>query len=119
MRVLLVEDEEIIAHLHRLFIEMGGHEWVGTVDNAEDALRLAEELMPDVIVMDVRINSDKDGVETVAAIQNKWPISVVYVSGNSDKWTLDRIATTKYLGFLVKPVLANELNDAINLHKKQ
>jgi DNA-binding NarL/FixJ family response regulator len=117
MKILLVEDEEIIAHVHRLFIEMGGHEVVAWTDNAEDAVRMAEELKPDVIVMDIRINSEKDGVDATKEIQEKHPTPVIYVSGNSDKWTLDRIATTNYLGFLVKPILANELNDAINLHK--
>lgn len=117
MKILLVEDEEIIAHVHRLFIEMGGHEVVAWTDNAEDAVRMAEEFKPDVIIMDIRINSEKDGVDATKEIQEKQPTPVIYVSGNSDKWTLDRIATTNYLGFLVKPILANELNDAINLHK--
>ena len=114
MKILLVEDEEIIAQVHRLYLEMGGNEVVAVTDTAEEACVLASELHPDLIVMDVRLNGEMDGIEGAAEIQRTNHIPVVYVSGNSDKPTVERSKNTLCAGFLVKPVLAEELNEVIN-----
>lgn len=118
MRILLVEDEEIIAQVHRLYIEMGGNEVIAVTDTAEEACVLAIELEPDLIVMDVRLNGDMDGIDGARQIQKSVQIPVVYVSGNSDKPTVERSKATLCVGFLVKPVLAEELNNVISSVKK-
>jgi len=113
MKILLVEDEEIIAQVHRLYLEMGGNDVVAVTDTAEEACQLANELLPDLIVMDVRLNGEMDGIEGAELIQKTHQIPVVYVSGNSDKPTVERSKKTYCMGFLVKPVLADELNEVI------
>ena len=117
MKILLVEDEEIIAQVHRLYLEMGGNEVVAVTDTAEEACVIAKELLPDLIVMDVRLNGDMDGIDGATEIQRTNKIPVVYVSGNSDKPTVERSKATLCVGFLVKPVLAEELNEVINIVK--
>lgn len=114
MKILLVEDEEIIAQVHRLYLEMGGNEVVAVTDTAEEACVLAHNLQPDLIVMDVRLNGEMDGIDGATEIQRTNDIPVVYVSGNSDKPTVERSKATLCVGFLVKPVLAEELNEVIN-----
>lgn len=114
MKVLLVEDEEIIAHVHQMFIERLGGEVVGIAGDSESAFRLAIQKRPDVIMMDVRLESEADGIDTVLAIQKLYPIPVIYVSGNSDDRTMERAALTEMIAFLVKPISPDELEKVIH-----
>jgi CheY-like chemotaxis protein len=109
MKVLLVEDEEIIAHVHQIFVERCGAEIIGVATDSESAFRQAVMNRPDIILMDIRLDGDADGIETAQAIQNVYPIPVIYVSGNSDDRTLERAALTNMLAFLVKPITPDEL----------
>lgn len=113
MKVLLVEDEEIIAHVHQMFVERCGCEVIGVAGDSETAFHLAVQRKPDVIMMDVRLEGDTDGIETIQAIQRVFPIPVIYISGNSDERTLARAALTEMIAFLVKPITSEELDKVL------
>jgi CheY-like chemotaxis protein len=118
MKVLLVEDEEVIAYVHQIFVERCGAEIVGVASDSESAFRQAVLKRPDIILMDIRLDGDADGIETAQAIQNVYPIPVVYISGNSDDRTLERAALTKMLAFLVKPITSEELQKVFSDYDK-
>lgn len=82
---------------------------VGTTDNGNDAIRLAEETRPDLILMDVRLEGDKDGIDTMLLIGERWNIPCIYVTGDIAPLTLERAKKTNMIGLLVKPVSKEDL----------
>jgi response regulator of citrate/malate metabolism len=107
-KVLIVEDNILIAHLMDMYISKSDCcEVIGCVDNGEDAIEIAKKLRPDFILMDIRIEGEKDGIETATIINSDIPI--IYASANSDAKTVDRAKKTNMLAFLVKPIIKSEL----------
>jgi CheY-like chemotaxis protein len=92
--------------------ELGG-QVVAVAITAGDAMRLTEELQPDVVLMDVRLRGEPDGIEAAQMIQDRGPIPIVFVTGNSDSDTMQRMKQLRGAQIILKPVLINELRDAI------
>lgn len=112
-KVLIVEDEGIIAmelvnHVRRM-----GYDVVGSVDTGDAALEKAEDVRPDIVLMDIRIQGDKDGIETAEAIRSRFNIPVIYLTAHADQRTIQRAKVTGPLGYLVKPLREHELQAAI------
>ena len=86
---------------------------VAVAVTARDAMRLAEELHPDAVLMDVRLRGEPDGIEAAQVIQRRVPMPIVFVTGNSDSETMRRMRQLDSAQIILKPVLINELRDAI------
>jgi PAS domain S-box-containing protein len=116
-KVLVVEDEGLIALDISNRLTSLGHEVVGTVGTAEEAFEKAPEA--DIVLMDIRIDGPVDGVEAAARIREKFHVPVVFLTAHSDRPTLDRAKVTGAFGYLVKPIAPASLNTAIEiaLHK--
>lgn len=113
LRLLIVEDDALIAmDLAVSIAELGG-EVVAVAVTARDAMRLAEELHPDAVLMDVRLRGEPDGIEAAQVIQRRVPMPIVFVTGNSDSETMRRMRQLDSAQIILKPVLINELRDAI------
>jgi CheY-like chemotaxis protein len=112
-RVLLVEDDEIIAFLHKHFLEKCGYETIETVDNGLDAIEDVRKLLPDAVLMDIRINGELDGIETATKIREFSDAPIIFLTGNSDDGTLERAKLTARSGYLIKPIRQEELCEAI------
>lgn len=109
-KVLIVEDNLILAHLMETYLEDSECvEVIGSVDNGADAIKMASELNPDIILMDIRIEGDIDGIETADKINESSETPIIFTSGNSDQKTTDRASKSNILSFLVKPVNKQEL----------
>jgi PAS domain S-box-containing protein len=114
-RVLVVEDEAIIAaDLAETLISLG-YDVAATVDTAEDAIVHAADLVPDIVLMDVRLAGALDGIEAAATIRQRADIPVIFLTAHSDDETLARASRVAPLGYLVKPFRASELRYAIEL----
>lgn len=113
MRVLLVDDDQLIRFVHQMFIERAGHEVVGVAEEETQAVSLALELKPDVIVMDIRLEDGTNGISAMKTIQQTLEIPAIYISGNSDTRTLDEAEQTFMKAFLVKPVTQDEIAKAL------
>lgn len=108
--MLIVEDEQLVSHLLENYVkESGCCSVVGSVDNGDDALKIVQECNPDVVLMDVRIEGEKDGIETANLISKNNKIPIIYTSGNSDEKTMERARKTNMLDFLVKPINKEQL----------
>lgn len=114
-RVLIVEDERIIALLIEKMVKNMGHKVIKKVSSGEAAVVTALEQEPDIILMDIRLQGEIDGIEAVALIHEKKDIPVIYISGNTDKLHQDKLESSNYIDFLSKPVTISELSRSFNL----
>jgi CheY-like chemotaxis protein len=113
LRLLIVEDDALIAMDLSVSIGELGGQVVGAAVTALDAVRLAKELTPDVVLMDVRLRGDLDGIDAARAIRHDIATPVVFVTGNADSRTMRRMTDIEGAQVILKPVLINELRDAI------
>lgn len=113
MRILLVDDDQLIRFVHQMFIERAGHEVVGVAEEESQAVELALSLKPDVIVMDIRLEDGTNGISAMKSIQQTLDIPAIYISGNSDSKTFEEAEQTLMKAFLVKPVTQDEIAKAL------
>ena len=112
-KVLVVEDERTVAWALQRLLEGTGYSVVGYSDTGEDALRMAQEQQPDVILMDVQLRGRMDGIAAAEAIQALHDTPVVYVTSLADPGTLHRMERTQPCGRVGKPFCHRELITAI------
>jgi len=113
-RVLIVEDERMIAEYYRIIVENLGYSVCGIAKTAEEAVRLAQEEDPALVFMDVRLVGERDGVDAAIEIHRNKPVPTVYVTGSHEPETLARIRADHPSDVLRKPVLADQLKDALD-----
>ena len=112
LRILIVEDEPLIAlDLEDLAAE-AGHEVVGRVANGTDAIGLAELHRPNLVLMDIGLAGEMDGVAAAKAIYDRWAIRSLFLSANSQHFR-DTAAAAHPFGFLLKPVTPRQLLQAL------
>ncbi|CAN5175495.1 hypothetical protein BH23BAC3_BH23BAC3_00560 [soil metagenome] len=117
--ILIVEDELIQSILLEKLIKSLGYTVIGKATTGADAIRMALNLQPDLITMDISLQDDIDGIMATKSIQDKNMIPVIYISGNSDKYNLERAEKTNFIDFIPKPVskecLAKSFTKAENI----
>lgn len=118
-RILIVEDESLVAHDLRRSLMQFGYEVVGRAVNGEDGVRQALRLRPDLILMDVSLRGAMDGVEAATSIRRELEVPIVYLTAFSDDHTLARAMQTHPYGYLVKPFQPIELRCAIEVAIKR
>ena len=118
-RILIVEDEGIIAQDLEATLEKLGYEVAGIAVVGEDAIEMAAELQPNLVLMDIILWGGMDGVEAAAHIRERLHIPVIFLTAHSDNATLQRAKITGPHGYIVKPMIERELRIAIEmaLHK--
>lgn len=113
-RVLIVDDQFLIVEFLRIWVETYGFEVCGTAGNAADAVDLALKLKPDYILMDMRLDGDKDGVDAALAIVPHHKCRIIYVTGSSENSTIARINEDHPFDVLIKPIDPAELGRALH-----
>jgi two-component system, response regulator PdtaR len=112
-QVLIVEDEFFVALDLETTLQRAGFEVVGVASNAVDAVRLAEAHQPSVVVMDVRIVGDRDGIDAAIEIFERFGIRSVFATAHHDPVTITRAAPANAAGWLVKPYSSEALIAAV------
>jgi len=115
MNILVVEDENIVAvdiqdRLVRLGYGISGH-----VATGEDAVSKAAELMPDLILMDIMLKGEMDGVEAAEQIRKSTDVPVIFLTAYTDSSTLQRAKLTEPFGYILKPFEERELHSTIEM----
>lgn len=113
--VLIVEDEAIIAADLKQKLENAGFRVLGVEDTGEGAIAAASELEPDVVIMDVYLRGEMDGIEAARRIQERYGIPVIYLTAYSDNATLSRILESEPYGYLLKPLNTEQLQAEIEV----
>lgn len=118
-RVLVVEDEWVVATDVRDCLEELGYSVVAIVASGEEAIIRARELQPDLVLMDIRLEGEMDGIQAAQQIWNELQIPIIYATGYSDKVTVDRATETEPFGYVLKPIKESDLYVAITLALRQ
>jgi DNA-binding NtrC family response regulator len=113
--ILVVEDEAVVAEdlQHRLG-ELG-YDVAGWAASGEDAVQLAEEALPDLVLMDIRICGELDGIDAAHAIRERSDVPVIFVTAFADADTLARAKAVEPFGYIVKPFSDRDLETSIEL----
>ncbi len=114
-KLLIVEDEAIIAHDIRNTLEQGGYTVTGIAATGEEAIKKAAAARPDLVLMDILLQGDIDGVTTATMIRERLSIPVVYLTAHSDRHTTERAKMSEPYGFILKPVETETLFLTIDL----
>lgn len=114
-RIFLVEDEPIIASGIERKLEQLGYGVAGRAASGEAAVRLVDSNLPDLVLMDIKLEGRMDGVEAAGQIRRKHDIPVVFLTAFADEATLGRAKQQEPFGYIVKPFTDRELSGAIEV----
>ncbi|MCX9077912.1 MAG: response regulator [Candidatus Methanoperedens sp.] len=107
--ILIVEDESIVALDIKMTLRRMGHHVIATVDSGHDAIIVAVRDKPDLILMDIRLKGDIDGISASHAINQQCQIPIIYLTGQLDESTVKRAQSTHPTGYLAKPFAVADL----------
>jgi DNA-binding NarL/FixJ family response regulator len=114
LRILVVEDEALVAMTIEALLSDAGFEVLACVDTGAAAVEACERLRPQVAVMDINLRGPMDGCEAAAIIRRTCGASVVFLTGQGDAATRKRACALDPAAYLVKPFLADELVAAVS-----
>jgi PAS domain S-box-containing protein len=114
-RIMLVEDEKVVAADIQECVKGLGYEVVGAAATGTEALRLAVKTMPDLVLMDIKLKGVLDGIDVAGALYDQLKIPVVYLTAHADAEILERAKQTAPSGYVLKPFDDRTLRTAIEL----
>ena len=114
-KILIVEDEAIVAMQLEESLKHLGYEVVGVASRGNDAIRIAKDTWPDLILMDIRLEGTMDGIEAAESINMFYNIPVIFLTAYSDDTTISRVIRTRSYGFMTKPFNERTLYSNIEL----
>jgi PAS domain S-box-containing protein/putative nucleotidyltransferase with HDIG domain len=115
IRVLVVEDESVVSKDIQESLKSLGYKVCGTAFSGEEAIKKAESLQPDLVLMDIVLKGDIDGVEAAETIRARLHVPVIYLTAYSDEHTLNRAKVTEPSGYILKPFDERELHTTIEV----
>ena len=118
-RALIVEDETLIAEELKERLSRLGFSIIAAVDTADEGIAIATREHPDLVLMDIRLKGEKDGVQAAREIREQVDVPIVYLTAHSDRLTVERVKATEYDGFLLKPFQRRELESTIEVAMKR
>ncbi len=108
-RLLIVEDQELVAMTIASIVRRLNYELVGSAATADRALELVESYQPDVVLMDLQLRGGRDGVETARAIQARCAARIVFLTALGDMESIARMRSVSPVGIVLKPFRRSEL----------
>jgi len=114
-RILIVEDDDIIARLMQWRVEKLGYEVCGRAAEGNEAISLVEQKSPNLVLLDIGLPGTIDGIEAAKRIREISKTSIVFVTGHFQGEIIERAKTTHPDGFIMKPFEDNDLRVGIEL----
>ncbi|MCU0319115.1 MAG: response regulator [Flavobacteriales bacterium] len=112
-KVIIIEDETIISFGYRLQLEGLGFEVVGSARSSEEAEALLQEVHPDIIIMDIYLKGDKNGLELAQEIHAKEEIPILFLTASTKPEIIEAIGHLKGCHYLSKPINSDSLEDVL------
>ena len=114
-KIIIVEDESITAFDLQVRLEGMGYTVPAIASTGDDAIRTAEAHQPDLMLMDIRIRGERDGIEVAQEIRERFDIPIIYLTAFADDATIDRARHTEPFGYLLKPFQEQELYSSVEM----
>ncbi|WP_455383220.1 response regulator [Salinispira pacifica] len=114
-KILIVEDEQIVALDIKMHLQKYGYAVPATFASAEEALREMQSLDPDLVLMDIKLQGEMDGLEAASQIKSDFGVPVILLTANADESTIQRAKFTQPFAYIIKPFEERELRTAIVL----
>jgi len=118
-KVMIVEDDLILNLLYESYLEKLGYGAEGELVYGKTAIEIAKRIKPDLILMDISLEGDMDGIDAMLEIRKFSDVPVIYITGNSDPYHVERAKETNYLDYLVKPIEFDVLKESLRKHFKE
>lgn len=115
IEILIVEDEPIIAADLKRQLEKMGYAVLETLESGEEAIEFTRAIKPDLLIMDIQLSGNLDGIDTVNKIGKTHNIPVIFLTSNTDERTFSRARFSQPIAFLSKPFRATDLRHSIEL----
>src|SRR5204862_275024 len=115
IKILVVEDESLVARDVLNMLQSLGYDPLGGVSSGEQALRKAAASSPDLVLMDIVLKGEVDGISAAEKLWEDFSIPVIYVTAYADDKTFERAKLTKPFGYLLKPFEERELQTTIEM----
>ncbi|HAW79499.1 MAG TPA: response regulator [Balneola sp.] len=111
--VMIVEDDLILNLLYESYLEKLGYDAEGELVYGKTAIEIAKRIKPDLILMDISLEGEMDGIDAMTEIRKFSDVPVIYITGNSDPYHVERAKETNYLDYLVKPIEFDVLKESL------
>lgn len=115
IRVLIVEDEPIVAEDIKNRLELLGYEVAGLAKSADKAVALAGRERPEIVLMDIRLEGQTDGIEAADQIRKRWDLPVIFLTAYSEDSAISRAKLAEPFGYILKPFEDRELKTTIEM----
>ncbi len=114
-KVMIVEDDPLLSVVEQKMVERLGYDVIGKAVSGEEALEKIQDLNPEILLIDVQLAGQLNGIQTVKKIRERFmDLPVIFLSGDRSPSVLKNAQTTEYVDFLLKPVTVQELSIPLN-----
>jgi two-component system, response regulator PdtaR len=114
-RIMIVEDEWTVAEDIKISLQNLGYTISSVTSSGKEAIQKAEEDRPDLVLMDIVLQGEMDGIEAANQIRSRFNIPIVYLTAYADEKILERAKITEPFGYIVKPFINEDLKIAIEI----
>ena len=111
--ILIVDDDRTTASIMQLHLNNFGYHVAGIASSAKEAINIARDIEPDLVLMDIRLGEGADGIDAAMAISKHMDVPIVFVTSHSDSETLRRAKIVNPVGFINKPLRESDLKTTI------
>lgn len=118
LRILVVENEIMLRLVAEKIVLELGHDIVGWASSAQGAIAEAERTRPDIVLMDIQLDGEGDGVDAAREIRDRLGIASLFMTGRTDPETHNRALLTRPLGYLLKPLAHADLDAVLDRHPR-
>lgn len=108
-KIVVVEVELIVGMMIKLKLEKMGYSVTGFASNGKNAISMVDAFHPDLILMDIRLKGEMDGIETAMKIRESYNIPIIFITADSSKETRERASLVGHQGYLTKPFMDEDL----------
>jgi CheY-like chemotaxis protein len=111
--IMVVEDEGVVSIDIRNMLKNAGYGIAAVAFQGDEAVRKAEQSVPDLVLMDIGLKGDIDGIEAAKRIRDRFKIPVVFLTGFADEVTMSKAKEADPSGFIIKPINEEELKKTL------
>lgn len=113
--ILIVDDNRTTASIMQLLLNSFGYNVAGIASSAKEAIAIARDIEPDLVLMDIRLGEGADGIDAALVIGKHMDVPIIFVTAHSDSETLRRAKIVNPVGFINKPLRESDLKTTIEL----